>query len=79
MTVTDFYLYFPSEEAARAAAAEAESDTGSVDVRLGADDVNWLTQVRKDIDRASLDENERSFEGLARRHGGEYDGFEADV
>ncbi len=79
MSAADFYLYFPTEDGARAARQACRAEGDSVDVRLGADDVNWLTLVRRDVDRADLDEAERGFEDLAGRYGGEYDGFEIDA
>ncbi len=79
MSATDFFLYFPTRAAARAAASDCFEDGLSVTVRLGADDVNWLTQVRADVPREGLDGAERRFDELAVLHGGEYDGFERDV
>lgn len=79
MTATDFYLYFPSREAARAAGAACEADAESVTVRLAADDVNWLVLVRMDLPDGGLDEAERRFDQLAKDHGGDYDGYERTV
>ena len=79
VSATDFYLYFPTEDGAQAAGEFCRAEGNSVDVRLGADDVNWLTLVRRDVDRADFDAAECAFEDLARRFGGEYDGFEVDA
>lgn len=79
MKETDFYLYFPTEDAARAAGAACEADAESVAVRRAADDVNWLTLVRLNLPDGALDDAEGRFEQLAERHSGEYDGYERTV
>jgi hypothetical protein len=48
-----------------------------VDVRLGADDVNWLALAKKTFDdEGQLDETEEQLIGLADELGGEFDGLE---
>ena len=76
------YLYFPTEQAARVAEAAILSGGGfAVEVRLGADDVNWLVLARHRIvpDEAQVEHLRAMFEALAREGDGEYDGWEAEV
>lgn len=71
-----FYLYFPEEAAARAAAERMRTDGYTVEVRLGADDQNWLTLGRKELDDEALDTAEEELFALADELGGEFDGYE---
>ena len=79
MAKADFYLYFPDEAGAREAGRRLEASGYEVDVRLGADDVNWLALALKDIDHDDLWEHEERLTALATELGGEYDGHEIDV
>lgn len=76
------YLYFPTEEAARVAeAAIVGGGEFAVEVRLGADDVNWLVLARHRVvpDEAQIEHLRAMFEALASAGSGEYDGWEAEV
>ena len=72
-----FYLYFPSENGARDAAARLNQQGYGVTVRPGADDINWLALASRSLaDDTELDEAEEALEQLASNLGGEYDGYE---
>jgi hypothetical protein len=72
------FLYFPDIVDAEAMATVLLEQGWETDIRL--DDSVRLLGV-KVVDDAGIDEEvrraERSFPNLARRHNGEYDGFEA--
>lgn len=79
-----YYLYFPDQERAADAAAEASSEGFDTDVRppLPDDPDQWaLVCDRHDyvLDLEIVRGNTDLFEGLAARHGGDYDGWEASV
>ncbi|HEX2049592.1 MAG TPA: ribonuclease E inhibitor RraB [Actinomycetota bacterium] len=73
---TNFYLYFPEEEGARRAAAKARSLGLEVEVRLGADDENWLCLASQDLTFDESDAVEERLVELAGDLGGEFDGME---
>jgi len=75
------YLYFPEEDAAAAAAAELRSFRFETEERLGADGTNWLVLARHEVvpSEETIAAARRTMEGVARRHRGEYDGWEAEV
>src|SRR5579875_1183088 len=81
----NYFLYFPSEEAARHAAERLMADGYGAGVRdyRDADASNpWLTYVTAPLpesDDVDLDEVEEYMETLAAEEGGEYDGYERDV
>lgn len=77
--VLHFYLYFPSEVQARRAGDELAGDRVTVDIRLGADDVNWLVLVHVPETRERLDHYEEVMFDIARRYGGEHDGYEVEL
>lgn len=79
MARTDFHLYFPDETAARAAGRHVSVPEDSWRIRRGAEDPSWLLTLAVEIDDVALDQWEEDLESLARRFGGEYDGFERDV
>jgi regulator of RNase E activity RraB len=77
----EFFLYFPTETAAREAAVGVEAEGCDVDVRLGADEKNWLCyatrrMVPKHDELARL---RARFNELAQKGGGEYDGWGTNV
>ena len=80
-TVVLHYLYFPSEQAASAAAAVLKKDGFSTEVRLGALGDAWLLLARHTVvPTVELIERTRTMlEALASRGSGEYDGWEAEV
>ena len=76
----DFYLYFPSEPAARAAADRIKSDFTTT-VRHAAKGDQWLvlahrTMIPREQDLAQI---RTRLSRLAEQSGGEYDGWEAEV
>jgi hypothetical protein len=75
------YLYFPVEKAAAEAAAELRSLGLETEEKLGADDTNWLVLVRYEMvpGEQKIIGVRRFMEDLSRAHGGEYDGWEAEV
>ena len=75
------FLYFPREHDAASSAAELRAAGFRTEERLGADDVNWLVLARHEIvlTEATIAAARRLMEAQARRHGGEYDGWEAEV
>jgi hypothetical protein len=74
-----FYFYFPARATADELANALEGEGFKVEVRMGADNVNWLALATKQIEPGELDELEERFEGLAESKGGEYDGNEIEL
>ena len=77
----DHYLYFPKEDAARSAANVLRGEGYRVDVRVGADEVNWLALASHSIvpTPQTIAETTARMEKLAASLGGEYDGWQAAV
>jgi hypothetical protein len=75
------YLYFPRQEAAAATTAELRGDGFATEERRGADGINWLVLARHQIvpSEEAIARVRDVMEALARRFGGEYDGWEAEV
>jgi hypothetical protein len=81
-THTLFYIYAPTEEAARRIAAAGADANLKADVRPSASgDGNWLCLLEGQlVPSEQAIQNYRSrFEALAVAEGGEYDGWEAAV
>lgn len=77
----DFFLYFPSEQAANEAAKEINLEVDNLNVELGADDVNWLCFGTKSV-VPELDELLRlriRFNEIANKYDGMYDGWGTEV
>lgn len=79
-----YFLYLPDQERAAAAAAEAESMGFEAGVREPLPEYpdQWtLVCERHDyvLDLETVRVNTDTFEELAARHGGDYDGWEASV
>jgi hypothetical protein len=81
VTEVNFYLYFSSRAAAAAAALDASTPPLTATVREGADDVTWLCYVTGQMipNEDEIHAASERLADLARRHGGEYDGWEAAV
>jgi len=79
MMETMFYLYFPEESTANRAADLLTREGFDTEVRLSADDVNWLTLGWKKIEPRQLEDTERWMEEFAQSLNGEYDGYEIKV
>lgn len=75
------YLYFPSEAAAREAAATLEEEGYKTEVQPGADNKNWLTLATQDLAPTvqAIASTRSEMESLADSLGGEYDGWETEV
>jgi regulator of ribonuclease activity B len=76
----NFYLYFPTKEAAEKAADELQAEGFGVQVTLGADDVNWLILANRAMTHDEFDAADvRRMPELAASLGGEYDGYDRGV
>ncbi len=75
------YLYFPTEQAAQSAAATLKAEGYDVEVKLGADDTNWLVLASHVIvpKPSALSVVINRMERLASSLGGDFDGWEAKV
>jgi hypothetical protein len=75
------YLYLPNEKQAKKVAHKLQAAGYEIEVRLGADGINWLVLINHSIvltEQAIL--NVRSqLEKLALELHGEYDGWEAQT
>ncbi len=79
-----YYLYLPSPESASAAAAEAEARSFETTVAdpLPGYPGKWSLRCERRgvvLDTETIRGNGDFFDGLAAKHGGEYDGWEASV
>jgi hypothetical protein len=81
MHSVEHYLYFPSEEAARSAAAAIHERGFDASHRLGALGDAWLVLVKSQIipTESRIAELRAMFEQIAADNGGEYDGWEAET
>jgi hypothetical protein len=77
----DFYLYFPSESAARQAAARMEETGFQVEVKKAAKGNDWLCLGTKKVipELSTIQGMTRDLSSLAKSLGGDYDGWEAKV
>jgi hypothetical protein len=77
----DFYLYVPSEVAARQAADKVRESEFAAEVLPGASGGNWLCRATITIvpEVAPLDEIGNFLEQVATALDGEFDGWESDV
>jgi hypothetical protein len=77
----DFYLYVPTEVAARQAADKVRESEYAAEVLPGASGGNWLCRATTTIvpELAPLDEIGNFFEQIAAALNGDFDGWEADV
>jgi hypothetical protein len=77
-----FFLYLPSGEAARQTAANLEQAGFAVEVSQAEPQVpEWTCRARRSLvpRAAELGRWIETFESLARRHRGVYDGWEVEV
>jgi hypothetical protein len=78
-----YYSYAPSEEVGHAMRREAESNGYTATVREPLPDFpgQWavICETHAVTSRDFVREADEFFEGLAKRHGAEYDGWEAGV
>ena len=77
----EFFLYFPSQDAAEQGAAQIRNTGFDAKVQLSAKGDSWLCFATKRMipDLASLDKIRIQFEALAGKLGGEYDGWGTPV
>ena len=77
----EFFLYFPSEQAARSAADGVRATGFNTKVEPSAYDQNWLCLATRDLvpTHEALHGIRIQFEELAARLGGEYDGWGAQI
>jgi hypothetical protein len=77
----DFYLYFPTETAARDAAVKVREKGFAAEVLAGADGGKWVCRARKALvpETAFLDEIDHFFQELAATFHGDFDGWESNV
>jgi hypothetical protein len=75
------FIYFPSEVAARSAAAALEPEGYRVNVQRAVMGTKWLTQARVDVvlSPENVASQRARFEDLAMTYGGEYSGWEVAV
>lgn len=80
-TEVSFYLYLPTEQAARRAAEQGATPELRGTVRVGADGTAWLCLLTGEMvpTEASIRAASTRLELLASSLGGEYDGWEAAV
>ena len=81
VTEVNFYLYFHDRAAADAAALDASTPPLTATVREGADSASWLCYVTGQMvpSEDAIHAASERLADVARRHGGEYDGWEAAV
>ena len=77
----DFYLYFPNEQKAKTAAAQIKDKVTSADVRLGANNKDWLCFATKEMvpEHSELVRLRYLFNSVAVKLNGEYDGWETGI
>jgi hypothetical protein len=77
----EFYLYFPSEQAAEQAGLKLETEGFDGEVRSAPDRNAWLCLVYRQMvpERAKLAALRKRFNMLTRELGGEYDGWETKI
>ena len=77
----EFFLYFPDESAAEAAAEDMRARGYEVQVRPSEDGTDWLCFAEKTMvpDYEAIRDISRDFEAIAAAHGGEYDGWGTTV
>ena len=77
----NFYLYLPTEEAAQASARELNAAGLTTEVRTAAKGPGWLCLGTSTMvpTLEAITREVRRMEALARKHSGEYDGWETGV
>jgi len=77
----DFYLYLPTEPAARRAGERLKTNDYRVEIRRAATGTNWLCLAKTTLapDTAPLAEIGTLFTQLAREFQGDFDGWESEV
>ena len=77
----EFFLYFPSEQKANEAGTQLKKEGLSIEVRGAAVSSDWLCFGKKEMipKHSELVRLRRVFEALAKKLGGEYDGWGSPV
>src|SRR6185436_19394944 len=77
----NFYLYLPTEAAARQAGQRLAKSDYLVEIRQAATDTNWLCLAKRTLtpDTAPLAGIGTLFRKLAEEFQGDFDGWESDV
>ncbi len=77
----EFYLYFPTEEAASRVAGKIRSDGFNVEVKLAAQGSAWLCYATKRMvpERNKIVALGKRFRAFAQEFDGEYDGWETSI
>lgn len=77
----EFYLYFPTEQAAQQAAEKLEAEGFEGEMKRAADLSSWLCLVNQQMvpDLPKITATKRRLAAVAREFGGEYDGWETKV
>ena len=80
-TEVNFYLYFPTREAAQRAAEQARTPSFTATVRKGALGDSWLCFVTAQMvpSESAIRSAATRLQAVAASNGGEYDGWEAAV
>ena len=77
----EFFLYFPTEQAANEAAKEINLEVDHLKVELGADEVDWLCFGTRSMipEPDELRRLRMRFDEIANKHHGQYDGWGTGV
>jgi regulator of RNase E activity RraB len=77
----EFYLYFPTEEAAGKAAEKLEAEGFEGEMRRAPDLTRWMCLVHQQMvpELSKIAALKRRLAKLAQEFGGEYDGWETDI
>ena len=77
----EFFLYFPTQQAAEQAADRVSSMGFHAEAQRAADDSAWLCLAKKEMvpEHAALQEITKTFTSLASELNGEYDGWGTPV
>ncbi len=79
--IFEHYIYFPIERTSREVGNILHQLGFHVEVRLGADGVNWLVLAKNEMlpTDSKISEVRKLLEAIATKNGGDYDGWEAEV
>ena len=77
----EFFLYFPTEKSANAAALELRNEGVDVEVKPAADGSAWLCAATKRMlpEHGELSRLRITFNAIAKKFDGEYDGWGTGV
>ena len=77
----EFYLYFPTEEAAGKAAEKLETEEFEGEMRRAPDLTRWMCLVHQQMvpELSKIAALKRRLAKLAQEFGGEYDGWETNI